>query len=140
MKLLNIIRMLYIELTTDLYDVGMPVASIELREGLRQGCPLIGTVFASALFPCARWYLMRPLFRAHIFLYADDLANALRDLYRLLPLPLHVLHHLSLASGLTLEPSKCVVRPLREGDYTELIRVVSSLPRLTADTMHTSAR
>lgn len=126
-RLISIIKMLYTDFTTDLHYVGRSVASITLHAGIRQGCPLSGTIFALCLDPFVRWYLSRPLFNGtRNFLYADDLANALRDVYRLLRLVLRALHHWSLASGLTLKPSKCVVLPLWDGDYSELKRFVAS--------------
>lgn len=118
----------------------MPVASIELLAGILQGCPLSRTIFALALEPFVRWYLARPVFNAtQISLFADDSANAFRDVYRRLPLVLRALHW-SLASGLTLRFAKCVVLPCWEGDYTELVAFVSSLPGLTAGAVRTSAR
>lgn len=112
LKLINITKVLYTDLTTDLYYVGVVVASIALRTGTRQGCPLSGTRFALTLDAFGRWYQSRPVFSGtRIFLYTDDLANALKNVYRLLPLVLRALHHWSLASGLTLKHAKCVVMP-----------------------------
>lgn len=141
-KLFNIIKVIYAYISSDPDYVGVPVVPIDLRTGIRQGCPLPGTIFALALDPFVWRHLSCPVFvRTRIFLYADDLASALKDVYRLFPLVLRALHHWSLlASGLTLKPAKCVVLHLWDGDYTELINFVSSLPGFTAGAVRTSAQ
>lgn len=109
--------------------------------GSAGGCPLSGTMFALSLDPFVRWYLSRSVFTGtHIFLYADDLANALRDVFQHLPLLLRALHHWRLASGLALKPSECVVLPLWTGDYTTIRTFVGNLPGFSPDSVRTSAR
>lgn len=114
--LIAIIRMLYHDLRADFVYGGTVVTTIALHSGVRQGCPLSGTIFALSLDPFIRWYLSRSVFAGfHIFLYTDDLANAFRDVYRQFPLILRALLHWRRASGLSLKPSKCVVPPLWAG-------------------------
>lgn len=61
-RLIAIIRMVYHDLRTDFVYGGMVVTTIELHSGIRQGCPLSGTIFALSLDPFVRWYLSRPVF------------------------------------------------------------------------------
>lgn len=79
---------------------------------------------------------------AHIFLNTNDLANALRDIYhtRTLSLIIRALSHWSRASGHQLQPSKCIVLPLWDGDYTEHVAFAESLPGFCSDDIRTSAR
>lgn len=139
--MIAIIHMLYHGLRTDFVYAGDVVTTISLHSGIRQTCPYSGTIFALSLDPFVRWYLSRSIFTGtHIYLYADDLANAMRDIYRHLLLILCALHHWRLASGLALKPPKCVVLPLWVGDCTEIRNFVGNRPGFSPDAVRTSAR
>lgn len=140
-RLIAIIRMLYHDFRTETIYGGAVVTTISLHSGIRQGCRLSGTMFALSLDPFVRWYLSRSIFNgSYIFLYADDLANAFRDVYQQLPLILRALLHWRRASGLSLKPSKCVVLPLWVGDYSDIKNFVGNLPGFTTDVVRSSAR
>lgn len=53
-KPINLIKLLYADLSIELHCAGVTVASTDLCSGIPQGCPLSGTVFALALDPCIR--------------------------------------------------------------------------------------
>lgn len=98
-------------------------------------------LLAVALDPFVRWYVSRPALAAsRIYRYADDLANAMKAVYRMVPLVLHALHHWRRASGLALKPSKCIILPLWDGDYSDLRTFVCALPGFTAGAVRTNAR
>lgn len=70
---------------------GTVVATVQLQRGVKQGCPLSGTLFALAVDPLLRRLVEGggPL-KHKVFAYADDLAIVLRTLLeglsRLLPI------------------------------------------------------
>lgn len=94
LTLIALILLLYTDLCTDFVYTGDVVATSDLRAGIRQGCPLSSTIFALACD--VRWYLASPAFTSTcIFLYADDMAAAMRDAFHALPFIIRALHHLA---------------------------------------------
>lgn len=101
LHLIAIIRMVCHDLCTDFVYAGVVVTTISLHSGIRQGCPLSGTIFALSLDPFLRLYLSGSVLNGmHRFLHADTFANTMRGAYRHLPLILRALHQCCLASGL----------------------------------------
>lgn len=72
---------------TTIFEVsGSPVAEVAVASGVRQGCPLSGSLFALALDPLlCRAMAHRMLASARLFVGADDLAVVLRRLRAELP-------------------------------------------------------
>lgn len=89
----DLVETMYLDLTATFVVGGHAVASIRLRSGIRQGCPLSGTLFAVALDLAIRYFLAQATFSsARIFAFADDLAVVLTLIARQLA-PLAWLWH-----------------------------------------------
>ena len=84
-----------------------------VHSGIKQGCPLSAGLFTFAMDPITRAFLqLLPAPHAMIRSSLDDLGFAIRNLWRSLPLVLHLFDIIRLISALTLNFSKCVLVPL----------------------------
>ena len=88
---------------------------MEIKSGIRQGCPLSGTIFALLIDPILRMLhhsMGEGPGRTTIGDYADDLACVVSDYTRDVPKMLRVFALAQQASVLTLKFRKCVLVPL----------------------------
>jgi endonuclease/exonuclease/phosphatase family metal-dependent hydrolase len=108
-----LVRKLYDRCLCRILFAGADCASVEVRSGIKQGCPASGSIFALAADPLIRYMLMEGSLRsARIFAYADDLALVTGNLGVQLPRVLGILARWARASALELNAAKCVVIPL----------------------------
>lgn len=112
-KLIRVVRLLYHRLETHILYKGRIVASHPKASGMKQGCPLSGTLFALALDPLIRHYLMTTtLHSSAICAFADDLGIAMLNMYPQIPVILGIFKEWEAATGLKLKGPKCILIPL----------------------------
>ena len=110
---LRLIKLLYSDCRAMLMFNGVPVGFIAILSGIKQGCPLSGSIFTLAVDPLIRCFLVASLVnRFAMTAYADDLAIVLADVFTDLPLLLRIFGRWSCASALKLNFTKCVLIPL----------------------------
>lgn len=120
-RLVNLVRAMYGQNSTVFEVSGSPVAEVSVASGIRQGCPLSGSLFALALDPLLRRLMAHHMLAsACLFAYADDLAAVLWRIRDELPHLLETLRRWSKVSGLALKAPKCVLLPLWDGDIDGL--------------------
>lgn len=120
-KLVPLIREMYASNTTTFEVMGCPVARVSVRRGIRQGCPMSGSLFALSLDPLLRWLMwQRFLATARYFAFADGLAAVLAQMRSSLPRLLEAFEKWRRASGLMLKMSKTVFIPLWENGLEEM--------------------
>lgn len=103
-RLMNIIKVMYMDICTRLNFVGAPVGRLR--------CPFSGALFAIALDPFIRWCVSQPIFTStRTFCYAGDSAIVADHLFTVRPYVSHALHVWRLASGLELKGGECVAIP-----------------------------
>lgn len=106
----NLILALYNNLVTTVYFGGCELDGINITSGIKQGCPLSGSIFAIAADPLIRAYLAATTMQSsRIGVFADDIALALRHLDRHLGIVMHLFRRWRGASGLSLKVSKCCI-------------------------------
>lgn len=114
LPLLCLIKALYHNLVTQLSLDGEIVGTVRIASGIKQGCPLSGTLFALGLDPLIRRYLSSVTFASsRICAFADDLALVLASLRRQLPEVISLFGAWAIATGLALRAGKCVLILLR---------------------------
>lgn len=127
------VRAMYADQPTDMDFHGRRATSVRILSGIRQGCPLSGTIFAICLEPFVRWCLARPVFQAsRLFAYADDVAIVMRRLAEQLGPLTEALLDWEAVTGLTLKPSKCIVllvSPPPWGHIGSFVQFVQSVRR-----------
>lgn len=139
--MLVLIRVMYRDLHTDFVIGGHHCVRVFLRSGIRQGCPLSGTLFAIALDPAIRYLLAQATFAScRIFAFADDLAVVLMCIALQIGALGEMFVLWARASGLRLKARKCVLIPLWEGSYHRLRAVVDSVAAFVGMAIETSAR
>jgi endonuclease/exonuclease/phosphatase family metal-dependent hydrolase len=113
----HMITAMYDSTSCDLVLRGQVTPGFRVLCGVRQGCPLSGSLFALAFHPILVC-LSDALFKAamhvghDIFGYADDLALVLYDLWLLLPALDHALAVVASAAGLHINWKKVQLIPL----------------------------
>lgn len=117
-RLVCFVEGMYKNMSTTFEVDGVPVATMPICSGIRQGCPMSGSLFAIALDPLIRWSIANQfLSSARIFAYADDLAAVFRNVFMQIPVFMSALGRWAGVSGLALKPRKCVAIPLWEGPH-----------------------
>lgn len=141
LRLLGTIEMMYHNMVTYFEVGGHVCAVVELKSGIRQGCPLSGTICAIALDPAIRYFLEQATFAScRIFAFADDLAVVLTKIAEQLVQLARFFDEWYKASGLCLKPRKCMRIPLWDGGFLELRGVVDAVPAFTGMETSSSAR
>jgi hypothetical protein len=111
------IMQMYTGLTAAIVIAGSIIDTLFIGSGLRQGCPLSGTIFAI----CFQAWTAHVVFHAgarrparvlRLFAFADDVAFAVADVWDALAFLAVMLRALAAASGLHLNAKKTVVIPL----------------------------
>jgi endonuclease/exonuclease/phosphatase family metal-dependent hydrolase len=121
------ITAMYNSNSCDLVVRGQVVPGFRVLCGVRQGCPLSGSLFALTFHPILV-SLSDALFKASmhvghdIFGYADDLALVLYDIWKLLPALDRALQVVAAAAGLHINWKKVQLVPLWRSPSFELIR------------------
>lgn len=127
-KIIRIVHLLYHQLVTEILYKGRDVASHPIASGIKQRCPLSGTLFALTLDRLIRHYLCTITLRSSVICaFADDLGLAMLDMYRQLPIILAIVCEWFLATGLKLKGSKCILIPLFP-DFEDIIPWAAALP------------
>lgn len=126
--IIRVVIFLYSKQVTYFMVAGELVAEVALERGVKQGCPLSGTLFAMAVDPLLRRLAQGPgPLQQWVFAYADDLAIVFRalcvGLARLLP----VFVVWGRISGLRLRPDKSVVVPLCARPFAEVRRELAEV-------------
>lgn len=103
-RVINLIEAMYEEIDTTFEVSGCPVATVAVRQGIRQDCPMSGSLFALALDPLIRWMMCQALLRsAPYFAFAADFAAVLGRMREAVPFLLRALDRWKRASGLALK-------------------------------------
>ena len=109
----RLIAALYKDCTALITVNGQTTGDFKVLSGIKQGCPLSGTLFVIAVDPLLRALCSRHMAPPSLLSgYADDLALVLYDLFAELPPICALLDKWRLASALALNIGKCVVVPL----------------------------
>ena len=121
MRIVRAIRKLYTNCFVHLVFGGTRHRGFKLSSGIKQGCPMSGTIFALSLDPVMRMLAscMRPD-RSIITGFADDLAIVMASFMEEFPRIIKTFVIFESASGLALNFKKCVLVPLFKADYNSL--------------------
>ena len=132
--LIDIIRRLYEDCTIELLYGAGSHQTFRALAGIKQGCPLSGTLFALALDPFVRLLCLTiPKHLGMITAFADDIAIVALDLLEALKALAPVFATLQAASCLEVNPGKTVVIPLWDHGRFEARRwLVDCLPSWAA--------
>jgi endonuclease/exonuclease/phosphatase family metal-dependent hydrolase len=111
------ILQMYSGLTASILIAGCIIDSLCIGSGLRQGCPLSGTIFAICFQAWTAHVVLHagariPARGFRLFAFADDVAFAVADLWDALAFLADMLRALAAASGLHLNAKKTVIIPL----------------------------
>jgi endonuclease/exonuclease/phosphatase family metal-dependent hydrolase len=121
--LIAIIRRLYADCHIELLYGAEVHVSFCANAGIKQGCPLSGTLFALALDPFIRMMCLTiPKHLGMITAFADDVAIVALHLFKALRVLAPVFAVLQAASCLVVNPTKSVVIPLWRGGCFEARR------------------
>jgi hypothetical protein len=120
-RIVEAIRKLYNNCIVHLVFGGARHPGFKLLSGIKQGCPLSGTIFALALDPFMRMVmsLMQPG-KSILTGFADDLAVVLANFTKEFPMIIQAFLVFERASGLALNFKKCVLVPLWKYDHNVL--------------------
>ena len=111
--ILALIRALYRDCLTLVMFAGAVVGSFFIHSGIKQGCPLSGSIFALAIDPLLRAICVRSLTRSNVLrAYADDIGVVLMNVLLELPGLIQIFLKWELASLLKLNVKKCALIPL----------------------------
>jgi hypothetical protein len=107
------VRQLYMDCSALLLFNGSELDSILLSSGIKQGCPMSGSLFALAIDPLIRYLLHTSVLGSIcITAFADDIAIVVANLFTMLPGILAIFSKWALASSLCLNSEKSVIIPL----------------------------
>jgi hypothetical protein len=136
------IRQLYFDCSAMLLFNGSELGFISLCSGIKQGCPLSGSLFALAIDPLIRYLLHTSVLGSIcITAFADDIAIVVANLFTMLPGILASFRRWALASSLCLNSTKSAIIPLWTYDSAMIwrwLRVVA--PDFAACSICSSAK
>ncbi len=132
----HMITSMYADTSCDIVIRGSVLPGFRVLCGVRQGCPLSGSLFALAFHPIIV-SLSNSLYRVSmhighdIFAYADDLALVLYEFWRLLPALDQALADVAAGAGLRINWQKVQLIPLWWHADLELVkrRISATCPR-----------
>jgi hypothetical protein len=117
------IRQLYAFCHAILLFNGAEVASLLIGSGIKQGCPLSGSMFALAIDPLIRYLLHTSVMGSIcITAFADDIAIVVANIFTMLPDILRCFRSWAAASALRLNSRKYVIIPLWVYDAAMILR------------------
>jgi hypothetical protein len=110
---IHAVRQLYTDCSAMLLFNGAELDSILIESGIKQGCPLSGSLFALAIDPLIR-YLLHTSVLGSLCLtaFADDIAIVVANLFTMLPGILESFSKWALATSLCLNYVKSAIIPL----------------------------
>ena len=112
-NILNLIEALYKDVTALAVFAGVVVGSFQIVSGIKQGCPMSGSIFALGIDPLLRALASRlPGRWTTLNAYADDVSLVLTNVFLELGIVLDALVLWSRATAMTLNIRKCVLVPL----------------------------
>lgn len=109
-RLRALVRCLYTDLQTSVFHAGRRMNTFRILAGIKQGCPMSGSIFALCADPLIRAHLLH--LRRHrwrVNLFADDVAIALLHLEHAFPGLMSIFRRLHKATGLGLKLQKCSI-------------------------------
>jgi hypothetical protein len=130
--LVDALRLFYSNCSSTVSFAGDQTAKINIKSGIKQGCPASGTLFALALDPFIRMFCLRlPRPLNIVVAYADDIAIAAHHLHRALRTVHPLFEQLAAATSLVLNVDKTLVIPYWSNGVFDTRRfAVNSLPLL----------
>lgn len=124
----NLPHALYDSLVTTVLYNNTELNEFAIAAGVKQGCPLSGTLFAIAVDPLVRAHIAHITLRSStISLFVDDVAVVLRCLAQQLGPLLQQMASWRRASGLGLKVNKCVILMLN-GDAARYEQILAEHP------------
>lgn len=133
-RLRRVIRVMYHDLRTVFVVGGHSCVEVRLRGGVRQACPLSGSLFAIALDPVIRYFLEQATFAScRIFAFADDLAVVLTCFVLQLEALGAMFANWFAASGLCLKARKCVMLLVWQGLHVQARELVDCIAVFVRD-------
>jgi hypothetical protein len=125
---LNAIRKLYSKCLAFLLFGGALVGSLPICSGIKQGCPLSGSIFALAIDPLIRRILAASVLHSiRITAFADDIAIVVANLFIQLPGIMVIFALWGRTTALKLNPTKTAILPLWRFDGAMIRRWLRSL-------------
>ena len=121
------IKALYADARHIIRFKGKRVDAFTIENGILQGCPMSGALFAIVLDPFIRRLLLRihrpmQLYGDMIAAFLDDIGMVVGELFKVLPSILLEFDLLGKAAGVHLNISKTVIVPLWRGSHVDILR------------------
>lgn len=111
--MVRVVEQLYINCECMLVFSGEVVGTMAITSGIKQGCPMSGSLFALAVDPFLRCILVTSVVGLlRLEAYADDLAIVMSKFWEDVRAIMEQFHRWRLASALALNERKCVMAPL----------------------------
>jgi hypothetical protein len=132
-RVIKVVEQLYNRCKAIVRHEGASESAFLMESGIKQGCPASGSLFALALDPFVRMLLARlPSPHSLVVACADDLATALHDIMKALPILYRCFLCLEHAACLAINPGKCIIVPNFGKHHSPIKRyIVESLPAWT---------
>ena len=120
-NIIHAIRELYKNSTASICINNVAYFTIGIYSGIKQGCPLSGTIFALAIDPLLRTIVLHNTFHSiTLTAFADDIGISVADLFRILPIVFRIVVLWKKVSALGLNYGKCIIAPLWRGSHAPI--------------------